>query len=397
MDSSSPPSDPRQFIGQPVWELPTPALWVDLNVLESNLANLNKAVGDVGIRWRADVAGHMCPELAKRCLAAGSTGVSLATVDHAETFLSAGIQDIVIRQPIVGADRLRQLLPLLRRGQITLNCDHFAQAQPLSDLLIANNLTCPIRVEVNLGSNQSGVRAGWDALDLVKGVASLPGLKVTGIWGSLDSCQANPEEPPYLSHGISLLSDLRDRMREHRGMTCELSWQGPLQGLTSWLLADEPDSEGTETEPLEPCPLTEIQLSDEALGFAIPVPKLLDFRISAVLLTSTGAASHELASVISRPKLDRAVLDVGSRHLGHSHFETAVVKNSRGRMLGLNQVADVALDHTTLNLSGLEGYDLLIGDKVVVDFVQPREAWLRQSQVFVVRENEVCDVWEIMR
>src|SRR4051794_14578555 len=91
----------EDFVGRTKAELPTPALLVDLDAFETN----NKLMADHckkhGIGFRPHAKTHKCPEIAKRQVASGALGVSVATVPEAEAMAGAGVKGVLLTSPIV--------------------------------------------------------------------------------------------------------------------------------------------------------------------------------------------------------------------------------------------------------------------------------------------------------
>src|SRR5262249_2845062 len=77
-------------------ELPTPALLVDLDRLEANLKTMADHCKNAGCHARPHAKTHKCPEIARRQVAAGARGVSVATVPEAEAMVAAGIKGVLL-------------------------------------------------------------------------------------------------------------------------------------------------------------------------------------------------------------------------------------------------------------------------------------------------------------
>src|SRR5215468_9921905 len=100
-------ADSRPLIGVPKSALDTPALLVDLAVLDANIARIAGTCRAHGVGWRPHMKGHKTPEIARRQLAAGAIGVTCAKVGEAEVMAAAGIRNILIANEIVGAAKVR--------------------------------------------------------------------------------------------------------------------------------------------------------------------------------------------------------------------------------------------------------------------------------------------------
>jgi len=93
-------------------DLETPAVIVDLDVMERNLSRIADYCRAHQLRLRPHTKTHKIPELAKRQLASGATGITVAKIGEAEVMLAAGIDDILIAYPIVGPKKTTRLAQL---------------------------------------------------------------------------------------------------------------------------------------------------------------------------------------------------------------------------------------------------------------------------------------------
>src|SRR5215204_1179175 len=99
-------------------ELDTPAVVVDLDVMERNLSRMADYSRTHNLLLRPHTKSHKIPELAKRQLASGATGITVAKVGEAEVMLKAGITDILIAYPIVGDEKTTHLAKLAEQASI---------------------------------------------------------------------------------------------------------------------------------------------------------------------------------------------------------------------------------------------------------------------------------------
>lgn len=157
----------------------TPFLAVDLDVMERNLSRAADAARSKGISLRPHAKTHKMPEIARRQLAHGAIGLTLATVSEAEIFADAGIGDIFIAYPVwpsvLRAARIRELS---RRITLRLGVDSVEGAEALGAALSGEGIQ--VLVEVDSGHHRSGVppfEAGAVAV-----AAERAGLRVGGVF-----------------------------------------------------------------------------------------------------------------------------------------------------------------------------------------------------------------------
>src|SRR2546426_9701829 len=97
-------------------ELPTPALLLDLDRFERNIAKMAAYVKTAGKKLRPHSKTHKCPEIARRQIAAGAVGICCAKVGEAEVMAAAGIRNILITTQVVGPEKIGRLMGVLDRA-----------------------------------------------------------------------------------------------------------------------------------------------------------------------------------------------------------------------------------------------------------------------------------------
>jgi D-serine deaminase-like pyridoxal phosphate-dependent protein len=167
-------------IGASKWELDTPALCVDLDVMDKNIATLRAKLASTGVASRPHAKTHKCPEIAKRQLAGGSIGVCAAKVSEAEALFAGGVQPILMTTCNVTPNKIKRAMTLRRQNpQFVQAVDNTRNAHDLSEAAKAFGVTADVVVDVAVGT-RSGVPAE-KALALAQLVDTLPNLKLRGM------------------------------------------------------------------------------------------------------------------------------------------------------------------------------------------------------------------------
>src|SRR3979490_1842140 len=96
------PLPPPVSVGNPLHQIDTPALVLDLGALESNIALMADTVRKSGVRLRPHAKSHKCAEIARRQIAAGAVGVCCQKVSEAEALVHGGVADVLVTNEIVG-------------------------------------------------------------------------------------------------------------------------------------------------------------------------------------------------------------------------------------------------------------------------------------------------------
>lgn len=162
-------------------EVNTPALLVDLDVMERNLRRVADYAGSHGLRLRPHTKTHKSPRIGRRQLDLGAAGLTVAKVGEAEVMLDASPPDLLVAYPVIGPAKLARLMAVARRARVTVSLDSLDAARQLSEAAGANSVNVGVLAETDVGLGRVGVSPGRDLLDLARGMERLPGLTFEGI------------------------------------------------------------------------------------------------------------------------------------------------------------------------------------------------------------------------
>lgn len=171
-------------IGTAASDVPTPAVLVDLERLEANLSSWQAVVTSSGARFRPHIKTHKVVEIAIRQIELGACGITSAKVSEAEVFVAAGIRDVVIAFPVVGADKCERVARMAASGTaVSVNVDSELGAEGLSAAATRHRTRVGVQLEVDTGLNRVGFRPSeTDRLEsLARFVMALPGLELEGV------------------------------------------------------------------------------------------------------------------------------------------------------------------------------------------------------------------------
>ena len=164
-------------------ELDTPALLVDLDVLEGNIATLARRCREARINWRPHIKGIKVPAIALKAIAAGACGVTCAKLGEAEVMAAAGIKDILIANQIVGPRKLARLAQLRRSTDVIVAADDSSNVVALGAAAGAAGVKLRVVVEVDIGMQRAGVAPGSPVVALARQIAGTAGLHFAGVMG----------------------------------------------------------------------------------------------------------------------------------------------------------------------------------------------------------------------
>lgn len=175
--------DAQSFVGRPKEQLDTPALVVDLDLLDCNIGTIAAACRAGGKAWRPHAKGFMVSAIAHAAIRAGAIGVTCATLNHAEVMAAAGIGDILIANGIVGSRGARRLADLSRRSRVTVAVDDTGQLGALDDAARDAGVRIGVVIEVEVGLRRAGVAAGPAVAELAERIVGRRNLDFRGVMG----------------------------------------------------------------------------------------------------------------------------------------------------------------------------------------------------------------------
>jgi 3-hydroxy-D-aspartate aldolase len=177
----SAPLPPPAAVGMNIAQADTPALLLDLDAFERNLARLTESLRGTSVRVRPHAKSHKCPEIALRQIARGAVGVCCQKVSEAEALVHGGVSDVLVANEVVGTQKLSRLAELARQARMSVCVDDAGNLADLAQAVRAAGVTLDVLVEVNVGANRCGVEPGEPVLGLAQLIAQSPGLRFAGV------------------------------------------------------------------------------------------------------------------------------------------------------------------------------------------------------------------------
>ncbi|MDH4442040.1 MAG: D-TA family PLP-dependent enzyme [Rhizobium sp.] len=321
---------PRPQIGQSILDLSTPLPLIDEVKVAANIARVQAYMDKSGLAFRPHIKTHKIPSIAAQQVAAGAKGINCQKVTEAEVFADAGFEDLLITFNILGPEKLDRLVALNERiGGLKVVADSDTTITGLTKAF-ADKKPLAVLVECDTGGGRCGVQTPEQALALAEQIVAAPGFAFGGI---LTYPKANSEAAveAFFSQTVALLLA--------RGISCPIVSNGGTPSLFS----------------------------------AHEVPSATEHRAGTYVyndraMARSGHCSLDdcamviLATVVSRPTPDRAILDAGSKALtsdllGFSDYGL-IVDYPDAVITGLSE------EHGTVDLSKVTGPRPEIGDKV---------------------------------
>jgi D-serine deaminase-like pyridoxal phosphate-dependent protein len=268
-------------------ELDTPVPVVDLDIVEHNLKKMQAYCDSHGLNLRPHIKTHKIPAFAHRQVELGAKGITCQKLGEAEVMIDAGLDDVLISYPLVGATKADRLAALSRRAKLRVAVDSSLAVETVAAAARASNVPIGILVEFDSGNRRTGVVSVDEALALAIQVEK-SGLRFDGLM-TYPSTEATAE----------FVAEAKDRFAKAGLAISMVSGGGTPNAWQAHRIAG----------------LTEVRVGTYIYH---------DRATVAVGAADLGeCALHLHATVISRPTADRAVIDAGSKSLSSDRIDPA--------------------------------------------------------------------------
>ncbi len=352
-----------------VTELDTPALIVDLDVMEDNLRRMADYCRDHGLSLRPHAKTHKSPLLAQRQIDMGAEGITVAKVGEAEVMSEAGLDDLLLAYPVVGRPKARRLREVLEHATVSVSLDSEEAVHWVA--MAAENRPVDVLVEIDFGMRRCGVLPGDEPLRLARAIEAESGLRFKGIM--LYSGHLQPDLDGSTRGLQRLNADLARQLElfQREGFQVEVVSGGTTPSAYYSHLVEN---------------LTEIR----------PGTYIFNDRstVQRGACTQDQCAAFLLTTVVSTAVPGQAIIDGGSKTfaadadvLGDSTGYGIVIRFPEIEFVRMNE------EHGYLQLG--EGIELRVGQQLRVIPNHVCAATNLHDRVWGMRRDEVVEEWEV--
>lgn len=350
-------------VGQVVADLDTPALIVDLDALDANIAFIARTLAERGVGWRPHAKAHKSPAVAHRLLTAGARGITCAKLGEAEIYAASGIRDILVANQVVGPIKTRRLAHLAREAEVIVAVDSVANVREIDAAGAAAGSRPRLLIELDSGMGRAGVGDIDGAVALAREIVELPNVRFAGMMAWEGHAVAIPdatEREREIRASVGRLLSAVEAVRDD-GIPVEIVSCG---GTGTFVTASGIPG------------ITEVQAGGGIFGDAfyrrlgVPVRPALSLQVI----------------VTSRPAPDRILFDAGRKALDPTNMPPEVI--------GIGDVAGVSLsaEHGTIRLrSGCE--EPRVGDLLRLNVGYSDQAVHLHERLVAVRDDRVVAIW----
>lgn len=316
-------------------DIETPALILDMDRMERNIKRMAKFAKECGVSLRPHVKTHKSPEIAKIQLAAGSSGVCLQKVSEVEVFAGAGIHDIFLTNEVVVPQKIQRLARIAEKTHVGVAADDVDVVRTTGRIFKDAGAKLDVYVDIDAGMGRCGVQAR-DAPKIAKEISRHGSLVFRGIMGyegHVNGAKTKDEQVRLSNAAMDKIVAAKMEV-ERAGLAVDVVSVG--SSVSTWINAMHPAT-------------TEVQPGMYALNDHV--------------LVSRGVATMQyaltvLATVMSKPARDRAVVDAGSKAFNFDMGLYPVPLDREGVVM-----EHFSEEHGWLHLTE-RGREVRIGDRV---------------------------------
>jgi D-serine deaminase-like pyridoxal phosphate-dependent protein len=343
-----------------VVSLDTPVATVDLDAVERNIARMQSYCDEHGLAFRPHIKTHKLPAVAHMQMRAGAVGITCQKLGEAEVMEAAGLRDILLSFPLVGATKAERLAALAGEATVSVVGDSDVVARGLSPALSRAGTEVGFLVECDTGFARTGVQTPQEAADLAELVRSLPGLRFDGLM----TYPTLPGSGPWLRAAI-------DEIRARGLEVVTVSGGGTPSFFTNHEVPE----------------VTEVRAGTYVYGDRSCIAN------GSVPLAD--CALRVRATVASRPTQERGILDCGSKTLTNDPAEGAD-SDTRGLIVEYPEARIYALseEHGHVDFSACASRPE-VGEVVTIVPNHACGCTNLHDEVVVHRDGRVVGVWPV--
>ncbi|WP_020620643.1 alanine racemase [Paenibacillus daejeonensis] len=275
-------------------DLSTPAVIIDLDIMEANIAAMAQRLRSSGIQHRPHSKSHKSAAVARRQLAAGAVGITTAKLSEAEALAAAGIHKLLIAYPIVGEDKLRRLAALHQQAELIVTVDSLIAAEGLARVGRESGRPLRVLVEIDGGLHRGGRQPGDDTVSFARLVSDMQGLELCGLMGYFGAIYRESSEQGF-----------RSAVQREAQCMREMAASLRAAGLPAEIISTGSSPSGLYCEELTG--VTEVRAGNyvffDASGVAMGLAREED------------CALRVIATVVSTPMPGYATIDAGTKTL----------------------------------------------------------------------------------
>ena len=210
-------------------QIETPALLIDMDVMEANIRIMSEFLADKKAKLRPHFKTHKSVMIAHMQVESGAKGLTCAKLGEAEALAAGGIKDILIANQIVDPRKLARLAGLAKKTKMTVCVDDLRNVDDLSEAASAVGSTIYVLVEIDVGMGRCGVNTPEEVFALAKRINESKGLVFEGFQAYAGNIQHEPlkeTRAKFVDGAIAKVSAIKDYVEANGLKVKEISGAG---------------------------------------------------------------------------------------------------------------------------------------------------------------------------
>jgi D-serine deaminase-like pyridoxal phosphate-dependent protein len=271
----------------------TPCILINEETVRRNIGTMISNLKANHINHRPHFKTHKSLYFAKMQLEMGAVGITCASIGEAEVLADGGINDIFIAYPIIGEEKLKRLLDLSRRVTLRTVVNSVEGAKALNIFFAKNNQKINVLIELDGGMNRSGITLS-NITAYAKEISQQTALNLTGVMTYRGNIYHKKGEDEYIADTLEEAAELSEAKRLLTEAGIEIT---ELSGGSSFSSKSPQYLHG----------VTEVRAGTYIFNDVS--------QLSTGMVSENDCALSVLATVVTKPGKNRAVIDAGSKAL----------------------------------------------------------------------------------
>jgi D-serine deaminase-like pyridoxal phosphate-dependent protein len=366
-------TDQNPEIGDPIEAIETPALLVDLDVMERNIREYAEWADNHDVTLRSHAKTHKTPDIAHLQNEITGGGILCQTLSEAEVMAYSGIEDIYLSYMVIERSKCDRLVHLSEKiDEFATTVDGVGNTDPIQAAASRRDTVVDVVLEIDTGLNRVGVSQGKPSVELAEYIVDQPNLELTGVMAYdaqiKSQADGDREELERLASEVMDETEKTVEMIEDAGIPVREVKTGGT--VTSKFSGKHP-------------------VVDEINPGMYPFNDAREMYYRPWDVGKDDTALSVLTSAISAPTNDRAIFNAGSKSIS-LETDTAPVPKHRDGL----QYYNASEEHGWVDTSDADE-SVEVGDRV--EFIPPHVCPTinLHDTMIGVRDGSVCEIWDV--
>jgi D-serine deaminase-like pyridoxal phosphate-dependent protein len=276
------------------FNLTTPSFLVDLDVLEENVREMARLCRENKKRLWPMVKTHKSTQIAAIQEEAGAEGFLVGTLDEAEKLAESGFKNLMLAYPAAGTENIRRVMEIAKRCRLIISLDGVEAAQEVETVAAISGVNLEFLIIIDSGLHRFGVFPR-DAVELAVKLSKFKHLKLKGVG----------THPGHV-YGASNREEVEKAAEEEAAAVFSAAENLKKAGFDVDMVA------------VGSTPTARFAIMDRRVNVVRPGNYVFydSIQVALGVVPEERCALSVLGTIISHPRPDTLIMDVGSKCLG---------------------------------------------------------------------------------